>query len=120
MGHKWPCARRAFTCRICGGTFDFSMAYERRGLVPTTCANCEGGIMEKTYRDKVEKIPIQAVQWYPGKKVDGVREMRDRAWVDDLQGDLELHPGYWIITTEAGRKYVTDDVTFHKIYEVAA
>lgn len=71
------------------------------------------------FREKTEKIEVEAVQWFPGKEVLGVRVLGEKAYLERLEGDVEIFPGDWIVTTEYSR-YAMNDHIFHRVYEVAA
>jgi len=75
---------------------------------------------------KFQKKPvvIDAVQWFPGKAVDGVeerpcpnRKSDTVGIVKTLEGDMIARPGDWIITGIAGEKYPCKDDIFKKTYE---
>jgi hypothetical protein len=64
-------------------------------------------------------IVIEAEQWWPGKDVDGVIGTRDGfiAFIETLEGDLNVSPGDWIITGIAGEKYPCKPGIFEATYE---
>ncbi|MGI9413910.1 MAG: hypothetical protein ACR2PM_09580 [Hyphomicrobiales bacterium] len=77
---------------------------------------------------KFQKKPvvIDAVQWFPGKPVDGVDERRADGKpsqtvgvIKTLEGDMIARPGDWIVTGIEGEKYPVKDDIFKKTYERA-
>lgn len=81
------------------------------------------------YRKK--PVVIEAEQWFPGKKVDGVIEKKfvqsghwsDRfndhadVYIETLEGKLGVSPGDWIITGIQGERYPCKPDIFEKTYE---
>ena len=77
---------------------------------------------------KFQKKPvvIEAEQWFPGRKVDGVVERpaidsrsETVGIVKTLEGDMIARPGDWIITGVEGEKYPCKNEIFKKTYEPA-
>lgn len=77
---------------------------------------------------KFQKKPvvIDAEQWFPGRKVDGVVERpaidsrsETVGIVKTLEGDMIARPGDWIITGVEGEKYPCKNEIFKKTYEPA-
>lgn len=82
---------------------------------------------------KYRKLPvvIEAEEWFPGKKVEGVvpciRQVPvfdefDRPWqsfmgIKTLEGDMEVSPGDFVITGVNGEKYPCKPDIFWKTYE---
>ena len=71
-------------------------------------------------------VVIDAVQWFPGKPVDGVVERRADGKssrtvgvVKTLEGDMIARPGDWIITGVEGERYPVKNEIFKKTYERA-
>lgn len=68
-------------------------------------------------------IVIEAEQWFPGKKVDGVftrlknLNIDVEPYIDTLEGRLKVSPGDWIITGISGEKYPCKSDIFEKTYE---
>ena len=72
-------------------------------------------------------VVIEAVQWFPGKKIDGVeeKEYRDgdfvfQASIKTLEGYHGVAPGDWIITGVKGEKYPCKPDVFERTYEPVA
>ena len=73
-------------------------------------------------------IVIEAEQWFPGKKLDGVCLSscydtvetfpgRARPHIHTLEGPLRVSDGDWIITGVNGEKYPCKPDIFEKTYE---
>lgn len=76
------------------------------------------------YRKK--PVVVEADQWFPGRRVAGVRERRGNGSPASIvgviktpKGDLVAKPGDWIITGVAGEKYPCKEEIFYKTYEPA-
>ena len=79
---------------------------------------------------KYQKRPIviEAEQWFPGKKVDGVdhsvetqlmHELRaDQAWIETWEGGHVVSSGDWIITGIKGEKYPCKPDIFESTYDL--
>lgn len=70
-------------------------------------------------------IIVHAEQWFPGRKVDGVKSKvvsddkestYTKFYVDTLEGEMEVRLGDWIITGIAGEKYPCKDSIFRATY----
>lgn len=69
---------------------------------------------------KIEKVKVEAEQWVPGKKIEGVREIGTLAFLDRLGEDVPVEPGDWIVKSPmTGEFYAVGDAIFHRIYEAA-
>jgi len=71
-------------------------------------------------------VVVQADQWFPGRRVAGVRERRANGKPGDVvgiiktpKGDMIAMPGDWIITGVAGERYPCKEEIFRKTYEPA-
>lgn len=71
-------------------------------------------------------IVVQAVQWFPGKRVAGVRTMVDSTapgarigYIDTLEGRMFVSPGDWIITGIKGERYPCKPDIFEQLYHPA-
>lgn len=69
-------------------------------------------------------IVIDAVQWYPGKEIEGVRfndyptpALPAGPYVMTLEGPLHVSPGDWIITGVNGEKYPCKPDVFAASYD---
>jgi hypothetical protein len=71
-------------------------------------------------------VVIEATQWFPGIKVDGVFEENNMtnygrvgpsAWIATLEGRHEVSAGDWIITGVKGEKYPCKPDIFEITYE---
>ena len=76
-------------------------------------------------------VVIEAEQWFPGKKIDGVVyctkqvptfDEFDSPWqafmgIKTLEGDMEVRAGDWVITGVMGEKYPCRDDIFKQTYE---
>lgn len=66
-------------------------------------------------------IIIEAEQWFPGKKIDGVftklKNLDVITYIDTLEGRLHVSSGDWIITGINGEKYPCKPDIFDKTYE---
>lgn len=66
-------------------------------------------------------IVIEAEQWSFGKDIKGVVWGVDQngrhAWVETLEGRMQVLEGDWIITGTAGEIYPCKDRIFKEIYE---
>ncbi len=40
MGNRWPCAPDLFTCKSCGNSYTYSLAYKIYGLKWDLCVEC--------------------------------------------------------------------------------
>lgn len=72
------------------------------------------------YRKK--PIIIEAEQWFPGKKIEGVGNVEggkgpDFAFVNTLEGIMTVKPGDYIITGFKGEKYPCKPDIFEATYE---
>lgn len=74
------------------------------------------------YRKK--PVVIDAEQWFPGRKIDGVEEFETgdpiteiAARVVTLEGAMVAMPGDWIITGVKGEKYPCKPDIFELTYE---
>lgn len=49
---------------------------------------------------KKRSIEIEAEQWFPGKKIDGViiEIQSRRGYINTLEGKLYVNPGDWVVT----------------------
>ena len=72
-------------------------------------------------------VVIEAEQWFPGRKVEGVVERpaidsrsETVGIVKTLEGDMIAKPGDWIITGVEGEKYPCKNEIFKKTYEPAS
>ena len=69
-------------------------------------------------------VVIDAVQWFPGIEVEGVKIMRDEHWdgegahICTLEGPLHVSPGDWIITGVKGERYPCKPDIFEATYEL--
>lgn len=71
-----------------------------------------------------KKEIVEAVQWFPGKKIDGVREDSADPIVRTLDGDIiktpegyiKINSGDWIVDTSDGKQICRAD-QFGKMYE---
>lgn len=79
-----------------------------------------------TSQRKFRKKPvvIDAVQWFPGIRIDGVMEKPYRdagivfpASIRTLEGYHGVSPGDWIITGIKGEKYPCKPDVFEKTYD---
>ena len=77
------------------------------------------------YRKK--PIIIEAEQWFPGVKIEGVEELfyaipagkpAGEARIETLEGKMKVSPGDWIITGVNGEKYPCKPDVFKKTYEL--
>lgn len=69
-------------------------------------------------------VVIDAVQWFPGTPVDGVREVESGdsitevvGRIDTLEGVMTAMPGDWIITGVQGERYPCKPSVFAATYE---
>jgi hypothetical protein len=73
-------------------------------------------------------IVIEAVRWFPGKEIEGVIEVpvasttdprgyKTVAFIETLEGRMEVSLGDWVITGVAGERYPCRDDIFRKTYE---
>jgi len=72
-------------------------------------------------------VVIEAVQWFPGVKIDGVKEATDLdpnspeglgwATIPTLEGTMTVSPGDWVITGVKGEKYPCKPDIFAATYE---
>lgn len=78
---------------------------------------------------------VDAVQWWPGREVDGVIErpardvpsraggiaftMPPRFVLETPDGDVYIESGDWVVTDEDGRRAVCPDARFQATYEPA-
>lgn len=69
-------------------------------------------------------VVIEAHQWFPGRKVEGVTEHDTGSsitevigFIDTLEGRMTAMPGDWIITGVAGEKYPCKDQIFRATYD---
>ena len=66
-------------------------------------------------------IVIEAVQWFPNKKIEGVatgaKWAKDRGCINTLEGPMIVCPGDWIITGIAGEVYPCKPDIFSQTYE---
>ena len=71
------------------------------------------------YRKK--PIVVEAKQWWPGTKVEGVCPGISPEWgrINTLEGWLTVSPGDWIITGIKGEKYPCKPDIFEATYEPA-
>jgi hypothetical protein len=66
---------------------------------------------------------VEAEQWFPGKKIEGVYLFADIQWeeptprIKTLEGISKVSPGDWIITGVNGEKYPCKSDIFEKTYE---
>lgn len=74
------------------------------------------------YRKK--PVVIEATQWFPGVKVEGVEEVETGdaithviGRVQTLEGPLYAMPGDWIITGVQGERYPCKPDIFEATYE---
>jgi len=69
-------------------------------------------------------VVIDATQWFPGVKVEGViapdpdSTTQFAPFVNTLEGPLTVSPGDWIITGVKGEKYPCKPEIFEATYEV--
>lgn len=78
-----------------------------------------GGRAVPKFKAKGElKTVIEADQWVPGKTVPGVRVLGEKAFLDRMEGDVEIAPGDWIIRGEFVHHAVGDSI-FRRLYEAA-
>lgn len=70
---------------------------------------------------RFRKLPvvIEAEQWFPGRKVDGVEEKAGGVYatIETLEGLHIVSDGDWIITGVTGEKYPCKPDIFAKTYE---
>jgi len=70
---------------------------------------------------KFRKRPIivEAEQWFPGIKVEGVQEKArgTYGYIKTLEGGHIVTPGDWIITGIAGEKYPCKPAIFEATHE---
>ena len=75
------------------------------------------------YRKK--PIVIEAEQWIPGKRIEGVYtrlkninvDIDVNPYIDTLEGRMSVSTGDWIITGIAGEKYPCKDTIFQGTYD---
>ncbi len=84
----------------------------------------------RKYRKK--PIIIEAVQWFPGIVIEGLRDyatdpppyhlrmshLEPYAVIDTSEGRMKVSSGDWIITGIAGEKYPCKDEIFKATYEL--
>ena len=71
------------------------------------------------YRTK--PFEIEATQWFKDNDHPAVHSDDDHAWVESMQGDVEVHAGDWIITEPDGvRHYPCKPEVFAAKYEPVA
>jgi hypothetical protein len=79
-------------------------------------------------RFRKKPVVIEAEQWFPGKRVDGVVESPvleptpenpsgAYGQIRTLEGVMTCIPGDWIITGVKGEKYACKDEIFRQTYE---
>ena len=78
-------------------------------------------------RFRKKPVEIEAEQWFPGWKVDGVTpgpspqgsppEVPVLGYIHTLEGTMAAKPGDWIITGVKGEKYPCDDDIFRATYQ---
>lgn len=66
---------------------------------------------------KFRKKPIivEAVQWFPGKEVEGVIERVTYGYIET--GSYIVDAGDWVITRTTGERYPCKDAIFRATYE---
>ncbi|KKM61024.1 hypothetical protein LCGC14_1535900 [marine sediment metagenome] len=85
--------------------------------------------MAKYRRKPVVCEVVEAIQWFPGKEIEGLNtdspetaETRPLgqplAWIHTLEGTLEVSPGDWIITGINGERYPLKNDIFRVVYEL--
>lgn len=70
-------------------------------------------------------IIIEAEQWFPGKKIEGVctklknldLDMEVEPYIDTIEGRMKVSEGDWIIIGVEGEIYCCKDSIFKKSYE---
>jgi hypothetical protein len=68
-------------------------------------------------------IVIEAEQWFPGKKIEGVftrlnhLNVEVTPYIDTLEGRMYVSEGDWIITGINGEKYPCKPDIFEKTYD---
>jgi hypothetical protein len=69
------------------------------------------------YRKK--PIVIEAEQWFPGKQIEGVRDLNPirLGEIDTLEGRMHVNPGDWVITGVKGERYPCKPDIFEASYE---
>jgi hypothetical protein len=79
-------------------------------------------------RFRKKPVVIDAVQWFPGTRVDGVQEMahdpgdgstvsNGYGFIDTLEGAMRVSPGDWVITGVQGERYPCKPDIFDATYE---
>ena len=69
-------------------------------------------------------VVVSAVQWFPGKRVAGVRSAPKPgspgeriAYVETIEGPLTVSPGDWIVTGVEGERYPCKPDIFKQLYD---
>jgi hypothetical protein len=74
-------------------------------------------------------VVIEAEQWFPGKNIEGVREVDIgntigwitgkciKGFISTLEGEMMAEPGDWIITGIKGERYPCKPDIFEQTYE---
>lgn len=82
-------------------------------------------------RFRKKPVVIEAVQWFPGKQIEGVREYDEEGtrigelsagaahhgYITTLEGDMRVTAGDWVITGVKGEKYPIKDSIFRETYD---
>lgn len=71
-----------------------------------------------------KSVIIEAEQWFPGVKIDGVignpsnnPMLYGQYFVETLEGMMRVRPGDWVITGVQGEKYPCKPDIFEATYE---
>lgn len=62
-------------------------------------------------------VVIEATQWFKGHYVEGVNDKGTGAFVETLEGPLNVSEGDWIVTGVRGEKYPVKNEIFLATYE---
>lgn len=67
---------------------------------------------------KKRSIEVEAVQWFPEKKIDGVNieDHSSKGYINTLEGKLYVSPGDWVVTGVKGEKYAVKPDIFEQTY----
>lgn len=76
---------------------------------------CHPGGGPMKFRKK--PVVIDATQWFPGVKIEGIQDQKPLAFVETLEGRMTVSPGDWVITGVKGEKYPCKPDIFEATYE---
>ena len=72
---------------------------------------------ERMAKFRKKPIVVEAEQWFPGVKIDGVIIENGKPRIATLEGTMFVSPGDWVITGVNGEKYSCKDEIFKKTHD---